>query len=118
MNFSEENSVWVEIKGKPEQQEVVFNLPDNTIPTQLRLDLGVNKDQEEMEIKNFKMDYMGKTFEVHGANFFTYFSPNLECTTIDRARYTIKPIKKEKGYFGPSFYPEPLVAQEISKLVR
>ena len=118
-NFTEESSVWVEFKGKDESQEVVFNLPKNTIPTQLRLDFGVNKDQEDIILNNFKMEYLGKSYEAPSAKFFTIFIPNDLVCKVDVASATIKPIKeKDKQYFGPSFYPLETLSKEIEKLIK
>ena len=119
MNFDEKSSVWVELKGSPQTQKVVFNFPENTIPTQLRLDFGINQLQEDIVINNFRMDYAGKSFEAQGAKFFDLFRPNEIITGIDPATNTIKPIKQQGQYYGPSFYPnENAVTNEIEKLVK
>ena len=110
--------VWMGVKGSENVQKVVFALPENTIPTHLRIDFGINKDQEPMTIINYKMTYAGKTFETPGASFFKYFRPNEECTQIDKVKGLIIPVKKGEKYFGPSFYPEQLVCDEIVKLVK
>lgn len=118
INFAEESSVWVELKGNPESQQVVFSLPENTIPTQMRIDFGINKNQDDMIIRNFKMDFAGKTFEAPGAQFFKYFRPNDLVVAIDAATGAIKPIKKEGQGYGPSFYPQEELAKEIESLVK
>ena len=118
INFKEESSVWVELKGSPEYQKVVFNLPENTIPTQMRIDFGINKEQDDIIIKNFKMDYLGKTFEAPGSLFFNYFRPNELVVAIDATTNTIKPIKKEGQAYGPSFYPQDALSDQIKKLVK
>jgi len=117
IDFTEENSIWAELKGSANDQQVVFNFPENTIPTQLRLDLGTNKDQEQMQIKNFKMEYAGKTFEAKGSEFFKYFVPNELNAKVDKAQGFVTPVKAEK-YYGPSFYPQEALAPEIGKLVK
>ena len=117
-NFTEESSVWFEFKGSDESQKIVFNLPDNTIPTQLRLDFGVNKDQEDIIINSFKMEYQGKVYEVPGTQFFTLFVNNPESCTIDSAKATIKPINNKERYLGPFFYPIDILKKEIEKLVK
>ena len=113
-----EAPIWIGVKGNEALQKVVFNLPKNTIPTHLRIDFGINKDQEPMTIINYKMTYAGKTFETPGASFFRYFRPNEECTQIDKEKGLIIPVKKGEKYFGPSFYPEQLLCDEIVKLVK
>lgn len=109
--------IWIPVKASDTPQKVVFNLPANTIPTNLRIDFGISKDQETMTINNYKMTYAGKSFETPGATFFKYFRPNEDCTQIDRVKGLVIPVKKEGKYFGPSFYPEVPLSDEIAKLV-
>lgn len=118
INFNEEHCVWADIKGSPETQKVVFNLPENTIPTQIRWDLGVNKNQEDMVIKSFNMSYLGKTFEAKGPLFFKYFRPNPLSTTVIVDKGIVKNMKKGDVYVGPSFYPAVPLAEEIQKLIK
>ena len=106
------------VKGSENSQTVVFNLPEEVIPTNLRIDFGHSQDQEAMTINNFKMTYAGKTFEAPGATFFKYFRPNEECTEVDKVKALVIPVKKEGKYFGPSFYPEITLGEEIGKLVK
>ena len=119
INFSEESSLWVELKGNPENQQVVFNLHENTIPTQMRIDFGINKGQDDMIIKNYKMEYAGKTFNAAGPQFFNLFRPNELVALVEASTGAIKPIKKEgQTYFGPSFYPKEELAKQIEILVK
>jgi len=110
--------IWMGVKGSENSQTVVFNLPEEVIPTNLRIDFGHSQDQEAMTINNFKMTYAGKTFEAPGATFFKYFRPNEECTEVDKVKALVIPVKKEGKYFGPSFYPEITLGEEIGKLVK
>jgi hypothetical protein len=118
INFDEKQSVWVELKGKETSQDVVFRLPEDVIPTHLRLDFGINKEQEDMTVNNFKMEYMGKKFEAKGPDFFTYFYPNLECTNVDKEKGLVMPIKKGDAYTGPMFYPQIGLTDQINLLVK
>lgn len=110
--------IWIGVKGSDTPQKVVFNLPENVIPTNLRIDFGISKDQDIMTVNNYKMTYAGKTFETPGATFFKYFRPNEQCTQIDKEKGLVIPVKNEGKYFGPSFYPEVLLSEEISKLLK
>jgi hypothetical protein len=117
INFDEKNSVWVGLKGKDTPQDIVFKLPEEVVPTHLRVDFGINKDQEKILMNNFKVTYFGKTFEAKGADFFNYFVPNKICTEIDAPAATIIPVKKDKDYVGPMFYPQPMLTEELKKLM-
>jgi len=118
INFNEKNSVWAELKGKDTPQELVFKLPESAVPTHLRMDFGVNKEQEEIVINDFKMEYFDKSFEAHGPEFFTYFYPNLECTNIDKVKGTAIPVKKGTAYTGPMFYPQIALSEKIKSMMK
>ena len=45
INFKD--GVWQAVKGSESSQKVVFTLPQDVKPTQLRIDFGMNKEQEE-----------------------------------------------------------------------
>lgn len=107
INFPEEKSIWVDVKGNPNSQPVVFNFPEDVIPTQLRIDFNTDQQEESIQVKSFKMTYFGKTFEANGVHFFDYFGPNLETVTIlDKENVVFKPLLKEGAkYAPPSFYP-------------
>mgnify|MGYP001245313079 CR=1 FL=1 len=67
-------SVRVDVPGKSESQQVVFEMPDDAKLTSLRFDVGQNPDQEEMTIDNMIIKQNDKEFEISGADFFKYFN--------------------------------------------
>jgi hypothetical protein len=117
-NFTEQNSVWVEFKGSPNSQKLVFNLPKDRIPTNLRIDFGVNKDQKEVKINNFEIVYQGKKVDMTGLDFFKFFRINEAITVINIPTQTIKAKKEGKDYFGASFYSLEPLSKEIENLLK
>jgi hypothetical protein len=119
INFTEEKSVWVPIKGSEQAQQVVFNLPEDAIPTDLRIDFGggVNKEQKELVLKNFKMEYFDKTFEVKNAVIFNYFYPNKDNTILDIENATLRRVKEDQ-IMAPSLYPHKALQEELIKMTR
>ena len=117
IDFTKIEPIWVEFKGDEIMQQIVFNIPDNVVPTQLRLDVGVNKEQEEVIIRKFKMVHLDKSFEASGDIFFDYFRPDLTKTIVDKETGVVKPVIKKDVRQSPSFYPiEPILADEIAKI--
>lgn len=104
------------IKGSDNVQQVMFALPEDVLPTDLRLDLGSNKSQTEVEIKNFKMKYYQKSFEAKDTLFFQYFYPN-EQIEYNRAKAIAKPIVTDKIY-DPIFVSRPVLSDQIKKLYK
>lgn len=118
-DFSKIQPIWVDVKGSNSPQDVIFNLPQDVIPSQIRLDFGLNKNQEEIIINKFKMNYFAKSFEVTGDKFFIYFDPDKSKTIFDKDKSTINAVVKDGVRQSPSFYPntKPL-GEEITKLIK
>ncbi|KGO89071.1 hypothetical protein [Flavobacterium suncheonense] len=105
-NFKDINAVWAGIKGGPEFQKVTFNLSEEKMPTHIRLDFGLNNDQDSVVIKNVKVDYFGKDFQFKGSEFFKYFIEDKQFNTkIDAAKGTVTILKKDGVYKTPYYYP-------------
>lgn len=115
INFTEENSVWAEVKGAETSQKVTFNLPEEVIPSQLRIDFGWAKDQGEIVINSCEFKYYGKSWMVPGADFFKYFRPNEGNTIVNPANNSVKSLPND-GKVGPSAYPMETLAPELKKL--
>jgi hypothetical protein len=118
-DFSKIQPIWLNVKGSNSPQDIVFNLPEDVIPSQLRLDFGLSKDQEEMVIDKFGMNYFGKSFEIPGDKFYLYFDPDKSKTIFDKDKRTINAVFNSGVRQFPSFYPntKPL-GEEIQKLVK
>lgn len=105
-NFTEEQSVWMPVKGSDKPQEVVFTLPEDIIPALVRVDFGYGKNeaQSDVELKAFRMTYQGKKMEAVGQNIFTYFTPFETFTEVVPNTTTLKRAKKDQAT-GPILYP-------------
>jgi hypothetical protein len=102
--FNEEEAVWAAVKGMPDSQKVVFELPDEVIPLSLRIDLGVKEDQQDIIFSGFEMSYSGKTFESRGYEIGKYFYP-LEGTEADFTSGVVKVKLKDGKRVEPAFNP-------------
>lgn len=74
--FDEKNSLWAVVKGSQANQEISFELPEEIIPTNLRIDISKKQDQNPIKINNFKMKYLEKSFETKDSTMVYYFSAN------------------------------------------
>lgn len=119
INFTEEQSVWAPFKGSTDSQKVVFILPEEVLPTDLRIDLGYGKNEKQQEIvlKNFKMNYYGKSFEASGADIFNYFYTNKDNTILTLETATLKRLKSDQDA-APSLYPHTSLEEEIQKITK
>lgn len=118
-DFNEKESVWVEVKGSENAQDVVFNIPEDVIPTMFRLDFGVNEKQEDIKLNGVNIEYLGKSFKSEIPLLANYFRAAEASTLIDFKTGIIKAIVKDGKRQEPALYPHETVLQpEIEKLVK
>jgi hypothetical protein len=119
INFTSDKAVWSGVKGQPTTQTVTLNLSEEILPTDIRLDFGINKEQGDIVLEKFKLNYYGKSFQARGSEFFKYFIPNDSVKTeINEVRGTVKFLKNPKGHFTPFFYPNVTILDEIKKITK
>jgi hypothetical protein len=119
INFDENKAVWLEVKGSNEFQEITFNFKEEVIPTHLRLDFGINKDQKEVVLEKIKIVFYGNNFEIRGSDFLNYFNENKSIKTeIDQVNGSIKFIQNEDTFNPILFYPNEKLVEEIAKITK
>jgi len=119
--FNGDHAVWHGAKGQPDPQQIVFNLSEEIIPTNIRLDFGLKKgaDQGDVTLRNVKVTYYGKSFEFKGVDFLKYFIENKDVKTeLNAANGTIKFLKNPSGTSVPFYYPTQLLVDEIAKITK
>jgi len=107
-------TVWASVKGSDKSQEVLFDLPEDVLPTKLRIDISKNKDQDPIEVKKFTIKYKERSFQVKDTMFFQYFIPN-EQVEWDRKK-AIATFKKDGKDFDPQFGSREVMDAEILKV--
>lgn len=111
--------IWQGVKGNDGVQEVVYTLPEGVFPTQLRMDFGMNKDQEEMVLKSVLLEYKGNKKEFIGANLANFFRADENKCTFNPSTGVIKAVVKDGVRQYPSLYPhEASLLPEINKLAK
>lgn len=118
INFTDKEVVWRGVKGGMQSEKVTFKLPDNALPTNLRIDFGINKDSKDVILERFKIAYLNKTIEAKGSEFFYYFMPNDKVQALpDLEKGTItfkkKPEFPTETYF---YYPSKALNDTIKVL--
>lgn len=118
ISFTADKTAWRGVIASPLSQRVTMDLKGEIIPTNIRLDFGVNKDQEDIILEKFKISYYGKTFEAKGSEFFKYFIPNTFIKTeIDQVKGTVK-FLKSASFSTPFFYPHQAIIDELIKITK
>lgn len=117
VNFTGENAVWAGIEPSKEST-VVFEIPEERIPTHIRLDFGLNKEQDSVVVKNVKLNYLKNSFTINGSDFFQYFNQNEQFKTkTDIANGTLTIYKNGDEYQTPFFYPNDILVTKITELI-
>jgi hypothetical protein len=105
------------VKGSDNNQEVNFVLPENVLPTQIRIDIGSNKNQEIIEFKKFGMNYLNKSFSVNDTLIYQYFQPN-EQVEWNRKNASAKTIVKEGVFYDPGMSGREVLIDELKKIIK
>ncbi|MBD3581585.1 hypothetical protein [Flavobacterium selenitireducens] len=111
--------IWVGVKGSDAEQQVLYSLPADVYPTQLRIDLGMNKDQQDITLKNIGLEYQGGKRVIAGAEMGNFFRADDSKCTFNPATGEIKALVKDGARQNPSLYPhEANLGPELQKLAK
>ena len=105
------------VKGSPNVQEVVFTLPDELIPSLIRIDFGHGKNENpsDVELKSFKMTYQDKKMAANELEIFNYFTPFEPFTVVEPNTTILKRGSKTQDV-GPVLYPKELITDKINEI--
>lgn len=104
-NFSENEVIWRGVKGGMQAEKISFDLPEDLLPTNIRVDFGIKKDAKDVTLEKFKISYMDKAIEAKGSEFLYYFAPNEKVDAVpDMAKGTITFRKKAEFPTETYFY--------------
>ena len=119
LTLKKKKTIWADVKGSKNIQELVFVLPKDVFPTHLRLDLGrgINPEQTYYDIKGFKIDYLDKKFEVNDINVFNYFYAIKEVNIITPMSTILKKVNKDQET-AVILYPHIPLTEELSKIIK
>ncbi|MEO5777761.1 MAG: hypothetical protein ABIQ27_12720 [Flavobacterium sp.] len=118
IDFSDKQVIWRGVKGGMATERITFNLPENVLPTNIRIDFGIKKDSKDVTLERFKIEYLNKTIEVKGSEFLYYFMVNDKVQALpDPEKGTIT-FKKKTEFPAETYYyyPSPALNDTIKVL--
>lgn len=121
LNFADDRAVLCVIKGSATAQDVLFKLPADVLPTQVRLDFGDNAEQGDLVINSMKFKYLKNVYEKSfGPNeqITHYFYPLDAQIKIDDATKTVKLLKPSGQIHDPLMWSNQLLSDEMVKLYK
>ncbi len=116
INFNEEMAVWHGVEGNNKKETVVFDLSEEKIPTDIRLDFGINKEQEVVSLYGVKILYYGNELYIKGADFFKFFIESKDFKTEFGGDGSLKFLKNGPEYKTPFYYPRQELIDALKKL--
>lgn len=117
INFTTEMAIWMGVQGEGKRETIVFDLSEEKVPTDIRLDFGMNKQQESVTINNVKVAYYGNDFSFKGSDFFKFFLESKDFKTeIDVPNGSLKIMKNGSEYKTPFYYPTEELLVAIKKI--
>ncbi len=116
IRFNEGQSFWIKVSGAKKNQTVVLPMPKDTVPTQIRIDFGRNRQQDDVVLNKIEMLYKGKAEEIKGRDIYNYFRVDESYTLLDKNLGLLK--RKEAGQpYGPSLYPNgEMLKQKLAEI--
>jgi len=118
IEFKPEQAIWCGIEAAKAGQRVYFEVPEERLPTHLRLDFGLNKAQDSVIIEKIKLNYLKNSFEFKGSEFFKYFNQEASFKTrIDDKNGSLVLYKNGNEYKTPFFYPNDSLVKQVKTLL-
>lgn len=118
LNFGDASSVKSVVKGSDLPQEILFKLPVDVLPTNIRLDFGDNKDQENVVVNSMKLKYFDKVFNANKNLVKNYFYMVDAQVKYDEKTSTVMIQKPANQVYDPIMWSNELLSVELTKLVK
>ena len=120
LNFTGEKSIALRVKGNVQPQDIIFKMPVDVFPTNIRLDLGENKEQGEMEVNSIKANYYTSSFEHKEPSGFAkkWFYCNDFQLAVNESSNKVKGVVGADKRYVPLMWCNEVIRDEFLKLVK
>jgi hypothetical protein len=102
------------VYASSEMQKIEVALPEKVSPINIRVDVGENKFQSNITIKNISVLYKTKTIDGNNGNFTDYFYPN-EFISWDPEYYGYK-LNSIGNAYDPFFMGNDLLISKLEQI--
>jgi hypothetical protein len=117
LNFNDEMSIRLPQKGSENPQEVVFKMPNNVLPTNIRLDLGENPEQKSIVVNSMRLKFYDNVFEAKDSLVSRYFYLLENQVKYDNKSSVISIVTPEGVFYDPLMWSNELLTDEIKKVI-
>lgn len=99
--YSDQRVIEAVVKGSEDNQQIVYAIPEEIMPIGLRLDFGINYNQEPIKLNKLKLRFDKKEFEFNDGKFEQLFRPNKFVSyDVENHKIVAEPID---GFYDPNF---------------
>lgn len=117
VNFNNDDVAWAGVDGQKQDAKVKFEIPEGRLPTHIRLDIGLKKQEDSIVLKDVKISYKEKNVAFKGSEFFNYFNRDEQFKTkVDSVNGTLVVYKNGPEFKTPFFYPNDALLGKIKEL--
>jgi len=113
-NYSAEKMLKRNVKGNNQPQLILFKFPEAAKPTAIRIDIGVNPNQQKIMFKRFAFNYFDKQFIINHA-FLKYYRTNAFFRFNSKKKVFIPTKTKEK--YDPILFCKPALVKQLKQLI-
>jgi hypothetical protein len=118
LNFSDDKSIKSVVKGNTNAQDVLFKLPADVLPSNIRLDFGSNPEQGSVVVNSMKLKYLNNEFIATKDLVTQYFYLLNEQVKYDPAKSSIIMFSKAGNVYDPLMWSNQLLSEEMIKLYK
>lgn len=116
IDFKPEAALWRGFAAGKEET-LVYDFPVDAVPTHIRIDFGMNKEQDSVTLSRLKIGYLDNALEIKGSQFFDFFIKDEQFkTAVDAAKGTTSFIKNGAEYKTPYYYPRQELIDKIKQM--
>ena len=121
LNFGDDRSVKSVVKGGETAQDVLFKLPADVLPTNIRLDFGENPEQGNVVVKSMKLKYLNnsyeKTFSPSDPLSHYFYSIDTQVKLND-ATSTAEIVHPKGQTYDPLMWSNQFLSEEMVKIYK
>lgn len=113
-NYSAEKMLKRKVKGNSQHQTILFKFPEAAKPTAIRIDIGVNPNQQKIIFKRYAFNYFEKQLILEDS-FFKYYRTN-PFFRFNSKKKELIPTNK-KGKYDPILFCKPELVKKLKQLI-
>jgi len=113
-NYSAKKMLKRKIKGNSQPQIILFKFPEAAKPTAIRIDIGVNPNQQKIMFKRYAFNYFDEQLIINDA-FLKYYRTNPFFRFNSKKKVFIPTKAKQK--YDPILFCKPALVKQLKQLI-